>query len=276
MAETIYRTCNLCEALCGLQIDVENNTVTAVGSDKDDVFSQGYACPKGMVIGKLAHDPDRLRQPMLRQPDGSFTAIGWDEALDLAAGRLNAIRAQYGNDAVAFYQGNPSGHQHGTVLTSNGLLKALQTRSSYNASSQDTNPRFAVSHYLYGVSMAIPVPDIDRTSFFLCIGANPLVSNGSLMTAPNMRKRIRHVQQRGGKVVVVDPCRTETAKKADWHLAIKPGGDAALLLSMLRVTPLTLKSWRWILPMRHRQPVIRVWVYRSTNIRRWRPGLRTC
>jgi anaerobic selenocysteine-containing dehydrogenase len=235
MAEIIYRTCNLCEALCGLKIDVEDNRVIAVGSDKDDVFSQGYACPKGMVIGKLAEDPDRLRQPMLRQADGSFRAIDWDEALDLAAGRINAIRKQHGNDAVAFYQGNPSGHQHGSVLTSKGLLSALQTRSSYNASSQDTNPRFAVSHYLYGVSMAIPVPDIDRTAFFLCVGANPLVSNGSLMTAPNMRKRIRGVQQRGGTVVVVDPCRTETAKKADWHLAIRPGGDAALLLSMLRV-----------------------------------------
>lgn len=235
MAETVYRTCNLCEALCGLQIEVEENRVVGIGSDKDDVFSRGYACPKGMVIGKLAEDPDRLRQPMLRREDGSFAPIGWEEALDLAGRRIREIQQRDGNDAVAFYQGNPSGHQHGAVLTVSGLIKALNTRNLYNASSQDTNPRFAVSMYLYGQSLNIPIADIDHTAYFLCIGANPLVSNGSLMTAPNMRKRIRGVRQRGGTVVVVDPCRTETANNADWHLPIRPGGDAALLLAMLHV-----------------------------------------
>lgn len=235
MPETIYRTCNLCEALCGLKIEVEQNRVVGIGSDKEDVFSQGYACPKGMVIGKLAEDPDRLRQPMLRQPDGSFAPIGWEQALDLAASRIREIQRQHGDDSVAFYQGNPSGHQHGSVLTSVGLIKALNTRNVYNASSQDTNPRFAVSMYLYGQSLNIPIADIDHTDYFLCIGANPLVSNGSLMTAPNMRKRIRGVRQRGGTVVVVDPCRTETAKNADWHLPIRPGGDAALLLALVHV-----------------------------------------
>lgn len=235
MKKTIYRTCNLCEALCGLQFEVEDNNIIAIGSDKDDVFSAGYACPKGIVLDKLASDPDRLRQPMRRQPDGSFAAISWDEAFDLVERSLKSIRKEYGNDAVAFYQGNPSGHQHGSVLGIAGLQNALNTKSQFNASSQDTNPRFAISYYLYGASLLAPIPDVDRTSFFLCVGANPLVSNGSIMTAPNMRRRISKMKERGARVVVIDPCKTATAEKADLHLAVKPGSDAILLLSMLYI-----------------------------------------
>lgn len=221
--------------MCGLRIEVEYNTILSVRPDKEDVFSRGYACPKGLFIHKLEEDPDRLRMPVTKNKTGMFEKTDWQQAFDLAEHTLEKIRAQYGDDSIAFYQGNPSGHQHGTVLTTTGLIKALNTRNSYNASSQDTNPRFAVSYYLYGASLAIPIPDIDRTSFFLCMGANPLVSNGSLMTAPDMRRRMKKVQARGGRVVVVDPCYSETAKKADEYIPIRPGGDAALLLSMLRV-----------------------------------------
>ena len=235
MSQLIYRTCNTCEALCGLHIQVENNVIVSVRPDKEDVFSRGYACPKGLFINKLDEDLDRLRTPVRRNKKGEFEKIGWQQAFDLVEHSLKKIRTQHGDDAIGFYQGNPSGHQHGTVLTTTGLIKALKTRNSYNASSQDTNPRFAVSYYLDGASLAIPIPDIDRTSFFLCMGANPLVSNGSLMTVPNMRQRIRKVQKQGGKVVVVDPCYTETAKRADEYISIRPGGDAALLLAMLRV-----------------------------------------
>src|SRR5207249_3792409 len=158
-----------------------------------------------------------------------------DEAFDLVAGRLGEIRAQHGSNAIGFYWGNPTGNNHGALLMLSSFTKALGTRNRFSAGSQDANPRLVTSYELYGSSISIPIPDIDRTDYFLCLGGNPMISNGSVMTAPDMRRRLRAVRERGGKVVVVDPRRTETAKEADEHVAIRPGGDAALLLAMTRV-----------------------------------------
>ncbi len=235
MAETIHHTCTLCEAGCGLSFEVEDNRIQSVRPDEEDVFSKGFVCPKGVSIADLENDPDRLRTPVRRDSSGSFQPISWADAFDLVGERLQAIQREHGRDAVGIYVGNPIVHNTGAVLLYNGLLRALGSRNSYSAGSQDTSPRNAASYYLYGSSWAIPIPDLDRTDYFLCLGANPYISNGSFLTAPNVRGRIRGIQKRGGKVVVVDPRRTETAREADEHVAILPGGDAALLLGMVRV-----------------------------------------
>jgi len=235
MAKTVLRTCHLCEASCGLEIDVEGSRVTAVRPDYGDPISQGYVCPKGLAIGDLHNDPDRLRQPVRRGVDGSFHPIGWDEAFDLVAERIRGIRDSRGADAVAVYFGNPVVHNLGAVLMIGALVDAIGTRNRMSASSQDTAPRFAASYYLYGSTWAVPVPDLDHTDFFLCIGANPAVSQGSFMAGPDVRSRLRRIMDRGGKIVTVDPRRSETAKLASEHVFIRPGTDAALLLAMTQV-----------------------------------------
>lgn len=235
MTTTVHRTCTLCEAACGLAIDVDAGRIVAVRGDEHDVASHGYVCAKGVAIGAVHEDPDRLRQPMKRLRNGEFAAVGWDEAFADIVSRLQAIRAAHGNDAVALYIGNPVIHNHGALLLRQSLLNALGTRNSYSASSQDTAPRFATSFHLYGSAFATPVPDIDRCDFFLCIGANPYVSNGSAWTVPNVKGRMRALRRRGGRLVVVDPRRTETAREADEHVAIRPGSDHALQFAMAAV-----------------------------------------
>jgi anaerobic selenocysteine-containing dehydrogenase len=232
MATTVLRSCNLCEAGCGLTIEVEDNRVIAVQPDENDPLSRGFVCPKGMAIGDVHHDPDRLRRPMRRGADGSFHEISWDEAFTLAGTRLREIRARHGADAIAVYFGNPLVHNYSGIIMLGSLLNALGTRNRTGAGSQDTSPRFAASYYLYGNTLVTPVPDIDRTDYFLCVGANPAISQGSSMVTPNVRARLRAIRERGGKVVIVDPRFTETAKLADEHVFIRPGGDAAFLLAM--------------------------------------------
>jgi anaerobic selenocysteine-containing dehydrogenase len=235
MPKTVYRTCTLCEAMCGLAFEVEGDRITSVGPDHDDVFSQGYICPKGAAIASIHNDPDRLRQPLRRTAPGKFEPISWEDAFEIVGQRLGAIRRRDGADAIALYIGNPAVHNHGALLLRSALFKAVGSRNCTGAGSQDTSTRFAASYYLYGASLSVPIPDLDRTDYLLCLGANPRVSNGSLLTAPNIRRRLQEIRQRGGKIVVVDPRRTETARDADEHIAILPGGDAALLLSMVQV-----------------------------------------
>jgi anaerobic selenocysteine-containing dehydrogenase len=235
MSRTVFATCTLCETMCGLKFEVDGQRIVSVTGDKDDVFSKGFICPKGAAIADLHDDPDRLRTPMRRTADGRFEPISWQEAFDTVAARLKDIKARFGADAIAIYAGNPIAHNHGALALRNGLYRAIGTRNCTSASSQDTAPRFVTSYYLYGSSLSVPVPDIDRTHYFLCIGANPRVSNGSFMSSPDFRARARAIRERGGKVVVVDPRRTETAREADEHIAILPGGDAAFLLSLAHV-----------------------------------------
>jgi anaerobic selenocysteine-containing dehydrogenase len=233
MATTVLRSCNLCDAGCGLKLEVEGNRILAVHPDEHDPYSQGYVCPKGIAIAGIHDDPDRLRHPMRRDADGRFHEVSWDEAFALAGSRLRAIRARHGADAIAVYFGNPLVHNYSGIIMLGSFLNALGTRNRTGAGSQDTSPRFAASHYLYGNNFITPVPDIDRTNYFLCIGANPAISQGSGMVTPNARIRLRAIRERGGKVVIVDPRFTESAKLADEHIFIRPGGDAAFLLAML-------------------------------------------
>ncbi|WP_328613117.1 molybdopterin-dependent oxidoreductase [Amycolatopsis sp. NBC_00355] len=232
---TAHVTCPLCEATCGLEVTLdENQQVTRVTGDQEDVFSKGYICPKGASLGALHHDPDRLTTPLLKR-DGEFVEVSWQEAYDEIERRLPPILEQYGRNAVAVYAGNPGVHNIALTLYSRVLYKALGTKNFYSATSVDQMPKHYSAGTMFGDPIAIPVPDLDRTRHLLILGANPLVSNGSLMTAPDMRGRLRGIRERGGKIVVVDPRRTRTAQFADEHHAIRPGTDALLLFALVNV-----------------------------------------
>ncbi|MFP8878216.1 MAG: molybdopterin-dependent oxidoreductase [Myxococcota bacterium] len=232
--QTIHKTCNLCEATCGLLIDVKGNRAVRIRADDEDPFSRGHICPKAIALGQIQEDPDRLRHPVRRTAEG-WERITWEAAFSEVSENLVRIQREYGDDAVATYLGNPAAHNFGMVFYLTPLYRALASRNRYSASSLDQNPAHAASLFLFGATLRIPVPDIDRTDFLLMLGANPVVSNGSLMTAPGFGKRVRELHERGGRFVVVDPRHTETAELADEHLFIRPGHDGLLLASLLRV-----------------------------------------
>jgi anaerobic selenocysteine-containing dehydrogenase len=227
-------TCPLCEATCGLSVTVEGDQVVGVRGDDADVFSRGYICPKGASLGALHHDPDRLRRPLLRR-DGELVEVSWDEAFAEIDRRLMPIIAEHGRNAVGVYAGNPSVHNASTSLYGPVFYKALNTRNFYTASTVDQLPKHFSAGHMFGHPFTIPVPDLDRVDHLLMLGANPLVSNGSLMTAPDVRGRLKALRQRGGRLVVVDPKRSRTAELADEHHAIRPGTDALLLFALVQV-----------------------------------------
>jgi anaerobic selenocysteine-containing dehydrogenase len=233
-ARTHFRTCHLCEAMCGIVVELEDERILSIRGDKDDPFSRGHVCPKAVALKDVHEDPDRLRRPLRRTASG-WGEVGWDEALDEAADRLAAVQKAHGPNAVAVYQGNPVAHNHGAILFGQLFLRSLGSRSRYSATSVDQLPQMVASLLMFGHQLLLPIPDIDRTDFLLVLGANPLASNGSLMTAPGVEKRLKAVHARGGRIVVVDPRRTETAALADRHLAIRPAGDAYLLAALLHV-----------------------------------------
>jgi anaerobic selenocysteine-containing dehydrogenase len=231
MPRTVYRQCTLCEAHCGIRAEVSDGRVTRITGDPDDVMSKGYICPKAAALIDIHEDPDRLRRPVRREGD-RFVEIDWDEAIDLAAKGLRTVQDRHGKNALATYIGNPAAHSS-AVLAAALLRKLLGSANNYSATSADQLPQHLVALEMFGHFALIPVPDIDRTDHMLILGANPAVSNGSIMTAPGVRQRIRAIRERGGAVVVVDPRRTETAAHATEHVSIRPGGDPYLLLGML-------------------------------------------
>ncbi len=235
---TAIRTCPLCEAGCGLEITLTagpsgSERVKVIRGDADDVFSAGFVCPKGTTLGHLHDDPDWLRQPMVKR-DGGFVAVTWDEAFATIEAGLMPLIAEHGRDAVAVYLGNPGAHSLAPMLYNRTLLKALGSRNRFSASTVDQRPKEISAAMMFG-SVTVPVPDLDRTDFLLMLGANPYASNGSLCTAPDFPGRLERLQERGGTVVVVDPRRSETAAKADRHIAIRPGTDAHLLAALVHV-----------------------------------------
>ncbi len=238
MTKTLHhRACHLCEAICGLSIETtagaDNQvTITSIKGDSQDSFSRGHICPKAVALQDIQNDPDRLRQPMQRVGN-QWQPIEWQAAFDLVAERLLDIQQRHGQNAVAVYQGNPSVHNYGLMTHRNYFLGLLKTRNRYSATSVDQLPHHLTSFLMYGHGLLLPIVDIDHTDFMLILGGNPLASNGSIMTVPDVEKRLKAIQARGGKVVVVDPRRTETAAIADQHIFIRPGGDAALLFGLL-------------------------------------------
>ncbi len=236
MSELAFRTCPLCEATCGLEIEVKDDGVIGrIRGDRDDVFSHGFICPKGSTLKQLHEDPDRLRTPMVRGDDGELHPATWDEAFAEIARRLPPILEQHGRDAVALYLGNPTVHSLSASLYSRFLVRALGTSNVYSASTVDQRPKEVSSGLLFGTSISFAVPDLDRTSYLLMLGANPIESNGSLATAPDWPGRLERIVERGGRVVVIDPKRTKTAEAASEHVPIRPGTDALLLMAMVHV-----------------------------------------
>jgi anaerobic selenocysteine-containing dehydrogenase len=226
-----YRTCPFCEATCGLEIETEGREVVSVRGDKDDVLSRGFICPKAHGLKQLHEDPDRLETPLVRR-EGELVEASWDEAFEEIDKRLSPIIAEHGKNSVAVYIGNPNAHNLSSLVYGPVWLRALGTQNIYTASTVDQMPKQVSAGLMFGTMLSVPVPDVDRTDHLLILGANPLVSNGSLLTAPDMRGRLRRIRERGGKVVVVDPRRTRTAEEADEHHFVRPGTDALLLAAM--------------------------------------------
>jgi anaerobic selenocysteine-containing dehydrogenase len=232
-----HRACHLCEAICGLNIEIAHESdgqarIASIKGDPQDSFSRGHICPKAVALQDIQQDPDRLRQPHRRVGD-RWEPIGWDQAFALAADKLWDIQHRYGRNAVGVYQGNPSVHNYGLMTHSNYFLGLLKTRNRFSATSVDQLPQHLTSFLMYGHGLLLPIPDIDHTDYMLILGGNPLASNGSIMTVPDVEKRLKALRARGGRLVVVDPRRSETANMADRHLFIRPGGDAALLCGLL-------------------------------------------
>jgi len=227
-AESRYRICPLCEACCGLEVQVSEGRVVAIRGDERDVFSHGYICPKGVALKDLHEDPDRLRTPLIKR-DGRFVPASWDEAFAEIDRRLAPILAAHGRDAVAVTLGNPSAHKMALLLYFPRLLKALGTKNFFSASTLDQMPKQLSSGLMFGHWLSVALPDIERCDYLLMLGANPMASNGSLWTVPDFRGKLRAMQSRGGRLVVVDPRRSETAAVADAHHFIRPGSDAYLL-----------------------------------------------
>jgi anaerobic selenocysteine-containing dehydrogenase len=228
-----HRTCPLCEAMCGIVIEHRGSEILSVKPDRDDVLSRGHICPKAVALKDIHEDPDRLRRPVRRTPQG-WEEISWNAAFDEVERRVAAVRERHGNNAVAIYAGNPTVHNLGAMLAVGDFIRAVRTENLYSATSVDQLPHMVASHAMFGHQFLIPVPDVDRTQLFVCIGGNPVASGGSIMGAPGFEKRVAALRARGGRFVVIDPRRTESAEIADEHLSIRPGTDVFLLLGLLR------------------------------------------
>jgi len=229
-----YRSCNLCEAICGIVITSAGDQHLDIRGDKDDPFSRGYICPKAVALQDFHYDKDRLKHPVRRTTHG-WERIGWNEAFSEVAQNLKRIRTQHGRNSIATYLGNPTVHNYGALLFAPPFLRSLRTRSKFSATSVDQLAHHVASFLMFGHQLLVPIPDVDRTKYFLILGANPAVSNGSMMTAPGMNRRLEEIRKRGGKVVLIDPRHNETARFADRHLFIRPGTDVLLLLALLHV-----------------------------------------
>ena len=232
MTSTRTATCMLCEAVCGLEVTVLGERLIRVAGDKLDPFSKGHICPKAAALEDVRTDPDRVTFPLRRGKDGHFTRASWDDALGEVADRLGGLIEEHGPRSVGTYVGNPLAHSYAGLMGSIILGKALGSHSRFSATSADQLPHMLASLEMFGHQALLPVPDLDRTKLLLVVGANPVVSNGSVMTAPGMKHRLLAIRARGGRVIVIDPRRTETAEIADEHFFIRPGADAFLLLAM--------------------------------------------
>ncbi len=232
MNERHFRTCNICEAMCGLVIEHDGENVLSIRANPDDPLSRGHICPKAVALQDFRTDPDRVTTP-LRKTASGWEAISYDDAIAYAVERMRAVQAAHGRDGMGVYLGNPNAHKFGNLLNLPGLVKALGTTNRYSSATADQIPHHVASIHMLGHPMLMPIPDLERTDYLLIIGGNPVVSNGSMMTAPDFPNRMEEIKKRGGRVIVIDPRRTETAKRAAEHHFIRPETDAFLILAMI-------------------------------------------
>ena len=208
MTRIHFRTCNLCEAMCGLEIKLNGNEILSIKGDKKDPLSRGHICPKAIGLKDIYLDKDRLKYP-IRKTENGWERMEWEVAYDFVVEKIRGVQMKYGRDSVGIYAGNPNVHNFGTMLYLPNFLRSMGTKNRYSATSADQLPHHVASLFMYGHGLMIPIPDIDRTDFLFIIGANPLVSNGSMMSSPDFAKRMKDIQKRGGKVIVVDPRKTQ-------------------------------------------------------------------
>jgi len=218
--------------MCGIEVTTDQREILSIVGDKKNPFSEGHVCPKAMALKDLYDDPDRIKMPLERTTEG-WQEIPWEEALDKVANALFQTQQKHGAESVATYLGNPNAHNMGSILFGPYFYRALKSHNRYSATSVDQLPHHIVSRQLFGHQSQIPIPDIDHTQYFMIIGGNPLASNGSIMTVPHIKRRLKAIQSRQGKVVVIDPKKSETADMSSEHHFIKPGTDALLLLAMI-------------------------------------------
>ena len=228
---THYRSCPLCEACCGLEITTKGDQVVRIRGDMNDPYSKGFICPKGSTLKQLHEDPDRLTSPRIRTADGWQEAT-WDEAFAEIERRLGPIVEKHGRQALGTVLGNPNVHNLGGLLYGRPLLTAVGSTNIFSASTVDQMPKHVSAGLMWGRPDMFPLPDIDRTDYLLMLGANPYVSNGSLLTVPDMPGRLEALRERG-TFVVVDPRRTKTAENATEHLTIVPGTDSYWLMALI-------------------------------------------
>ena len=231
--KTHHRICPLCEACCGLEIKTQDDKVISIRGHDTDVLSAGYICPKAIALKDLHEDPDRLRTPLIKR-NGVHVEATWEEAFAEIEARLPAVIARHGRNATGIAVGNPSAHKIGLLTYFGKLARALGTKNVFSASTLDQMPKQLASGLMFGHWLSIGLPDISRTDHLLVIGANPLASNGSMWTVPDFKGKAKALQARGGKLVVIDPRRTETAALANAHHFIRPGADVFLLAAMVQ------------------------------------------
>jgi anaerobic selenocysteine-containing dehydrogenase len=230
--QTHYRNCNICEAMCGLEIKHQGTDILSIKPDKKDPFSRGHICPKAVALQDFYADPDRLKTP-IRRTDTGWEEISWEEALEEIGTNIRRIQAGHGADALGIYMGNPNAHKLGNGLFLPKFLKSTGSRNRFSSASADQLPHHMASNYMLGSGGLIPIPDIDRTDYMMIIGGNPVVSNGSLMTAAAVPDRLKDIKKRDGKVVVIDPRFTETSRLATEHVFIRPEKDALFMMAMI-------------------------------------------
>jgi anaerobic selenocysteine-containing dehydrogenase len=234
MSELRLRTCPLCEAMCGLELKIDDGHVTRIRPDRDDVWSKGFICPKGTTLGHLHDDPDRLRVPMAREGT-SWREVTWDEAFARCDELIRGVMDRHGSEAITAYIGNPTAHNF-SLGRYVGLFVGLAAFPMiYSAGTVDQWPKNVACALMYGNMWQIPAPDVQRTDFFVVLGANPQASQGSLLACPDLLGEIEKIRARGGRTIVIDPRRTGTADRADEWIPIVPGTDAALLLAIANV-----------------------------------------
>ena len=234
MVEEKLTFCRICEPLCGMVATVEDGELVKLRPDAEHPLSRGFACPKGIAFAEVHNDPDRVRHPLRRRPDGTFERVSWDEAMDDIVTRLRGVLDEHGPDGFGWYFGNPGAFSYSHQVWLSVFMRMLGSRHTFTAGSQDVNNRFVASEILYGTPISAPIPDLGRTELLVIVGANPLVSHGSVLSVPRIKEELHGIVDRGGRVVVVDPRRTETAKAFEW-MGIRPDGDAYFLLSLLHV-----------------------------------------
>jgi len=248
-------TCPLCEAMCGLKITVSDGVATSARGNADDVWSRGHLCPKGASLQQIHHDPDRLRLPLVRWRSGEHVQVSWDDAFTETERVLRPVIDRYGARAVTVYIGNPVAHNLGLqtyIGALVGMAGAVGMPAYYTPGTVDQWPLNVVSALLFGGMWNAPIPDLDRTDHLMMLGANPSASQGSMLSAPDIMGRLAAIRARGGTVVVVDPRRTPTARRASEWVPVHPGTDALLLFAILH----TLAERGWIRRPPHLQDLV--------------------